>query len=1007
MNIDPCSDLEAAIEEAERLRQQGNLYGAYMAYAEILKALLMRCPQHLSMGAGLLVVHSIADLSLLFGDFEASDYFLMGAIGLCERAGNRVRADFARLKQIQMAIDRGRLLYAEDLLQQMAAPVGRGSAIPTTPDELDQWEQRYGEQVRDQRDRTVLLAHIYLTKGRLLAALGQYGHALLLLQRGLIHAEPQELDESWPDLARQTAMPLKLAIANAYFEKGDLADSKDWTEKIWEQMNPQRERWFYIRWLELSGKQHLLCGELGLALKRFQEILDLCGCLGSQQAVLRATLNLVNVLILLNQNSLAKDYLVGAQEDAAATNDPVLQQRVQLLMRLTEARQIWLDPASVTDYRQMPRSPQSNRPPDTSISPPQRIQSANYLALFNDRVLEFHYQLSQFGVLAATDVLSQLQATFQSADSQLIQTKLKILQGILAYYDGVEHQTQNPAFSREKLRWAASLFSEVRPILGEQGLKPELWQVLRFLGWCWQRSQFPSADIDALGDEANQLLQTMTDSLSPEDQAVYLLNKWTASEEYIAGEITQLQHLHNSLAKSRWPVRWWRRWRLIRQLYALMEYIDRYKDALAKRTISGKDISFRYGYSRFWETFLLHPQYRVTLSFLVLPDRVFVVRNWRFHLDFFVVLTTRLDVRNTVKQWHETATSFNRQRRQLMAAERSRSLTLNRRMTRDFMDSQTVDGDEPTLTQLTDDAKAIASYLAKHLTIPELLDGLPSKTNAITIVPDDILHGFPFGAIAHEGRYLVERFALSINYESTSSNLFVQSLSHQSDRALVVGISDGIETIPPLPAVKRELEQIEGWLNDRKIQWSKLVNQDAQKLAVLHALSDAAFLHIACHGKFEHNRPDYSGLVLMSDEQKIDILSLRELSDLNLSGLHHITLSSCWSADHFILPGRWVISLPETLWRSGAQSILGCLWEVYDEFAVAFMQEFYQQLTQHQRDKALQLTQIKCINGKLSGSGTTHPGNPIYWAGFSLYGDYHRLDLLRNRRSHLSSFKLF
>jgi CHAT domain-containing protein len=102
-----------------------------------------------------------------------------------------------------------------------------------------------------------------------------------------------------------------------------------------------------------------------------------------------------------------------------------------------------------------------------------------------------------------------------------------------------------------------------------------------------------------------------------------------------------------------------------------------------------------------------------------------------------------------------------------------------------------------------------------------------------------------------------------------------------------------------------------------------------------------------------------------------------------------------------------VISLPETLWRSGAQSILGCLWEVYDEFAVAFMQEFYQQLTQHQRDKALQLTQIKCINGKLSGSGTTHPDNPIYWAGFSLYGDYQRLDLLGNRRSHLSSFKLF
>ncbi|MDJ0531354.1 MAG: CHAT domain-containing protein [Xenococcaceae cyanobacterium MO_207.B15] len=168
-------------------------------------------------------------------------------------------------------------------------------------------------------------------------------------------------------------------------------------------------------------------------------------------------------------------------------------------------------------------------------------------------------------------------------------------------------------------------------------------------------------------------------------------------------------------------------------------------------------------------------------------------------------------------------------------------------------------------------------------------------------------------------------------------------------------------------------------------------HREPSKQAVIENLADATLVHIACHGIFEYNRPDQSGLVLVANSNA-EILSLRELSNLDLTQLRHATLSSCWAADHFVLPGRWIISVPETLWRSGTQSILGCLWQVSDKVAVPFMADFYENLKRHPRDKALQLTQLKCLKNQLPDCHN-RTDNLFFWAGFNLYGDYCSLKL--------------
>ena len=98
-----------------------------------------------------------------------------------------------------------------------------------------------------------------------------------------------------------------------------------------------------------------------------------------------------------------------------------------------------------------------------------------------------------------------------------------------------------------------------------------------------------------------------------------------------------------------------------------------------------------------------------------------------------------------------------------------------------------------------------------------------------------------------------------------------------------------------------------------------------------------------------------------------------------------MTLSACWSADNFVVPGRWIFSLPETLCRAGARSVLAALWEADDRIVDAFMRRFYANLTHLSRAEALREVQLACLRNQLHVGIDT--SDPIVWAGFYLFGD--------------------
>ena len=56
------------------------------------------------------------------------------------------------------------------------------------------------------------------------------------------------------------------------------------------------------------------------------------------------------------------------------------------------------------------------------------------------------------------------------------------------------------------------------------------------------------------------------------------------------------------------------------------------------------------------------------------------------------------------------------------------------------------------------------------------------------------------------------------------------------------------------------------------------------------------------------------------------------------------------------------------------------------------MTRFYEYLEKLPRDRALQQTQLHSLKGKLPNSAMPDFSNSIFWAGFSLYGNYQRIN---------------
>jgi len=285
-----------------------------------------------------------------------------------------------------------------------------------------------------------------------------------------------------------------------------------------------------------------------------------------------------------------------------------------------------------------------------------------------------------------------------------------------------------------------------------------------------------------------------------------------------------------------------------------------------------------------------------------------------------------------------------------------------------------------------------------------LLRGIPALGQPgaahLLVVPDGILGEVPFELLdAGGGSPIVERF--DVSYLPSAAVLLRASSRSTSwkppwTRQLVAfaaprvqpdsrgaGIElGGPELDDPLPASAEEARAIARACPGR----ARLFIGDAnlKKDLVEGAASGVSLLHLATHAVADLASAERSRIVFSAPDAKdgVDYLFLKEVYDLELSGVDLATLSACETERGKFVKGEGAAAFSRALLSAGARATVTTLWRVADEPARDFMAQLYFELNRGKpKAEALRLAKLRFLR---SGTALRHPR---YWAAFILTGD--------------------
>ncbi len=292
-----------------------------------------------------------------------------------------------------------------------------------------------------------------------------------------------------------------------------------------------------------------------------------------------------------------------------------------------------------------------------------------------------------------------------------------------------------------------------------------------------------------------------------------------------------------------------------------------------------------------------------------------------------------------------------------------------------------------------------------------------ANTTEVYVIPDGILHLFPFKALKDEkGHYLAE--SKQITLLSSARDIVLPPLTGRTSNSIIFAAPDYGKTTDKAKTatanrnrsvatrqediyfVPLQAAAVEGKTLSKLIGTKQPVqlfqNKQASE-AQVDSIKAPRILHLATHGFFladksENNQNPLtrSGLALtnanfgIKGQKQADgtdgILTALEVLGLNLEGTDLVTLSACETGVGDIQVGEGVYSLNRAFQEAGAKNVLSTLWSVADEQTQQFMQNFYTLvLNGDSPQQALQKTQLKFINDKALK-------DPFFWAAFTVVG---------------------
>jgi len=279
-----------------------------------------------------------------------------------------------------------------------------------------------------------------------------------------------------------------------------------------------------------------------------------------------------------------------------------------------------------------------------------------------------------------------------------------------------------------------------------------------------------------------------------------------------------------------------------------------------------------------------------------------------------------------------------------------------------------------------------------------LLSGLPDLTGVtrLLIVPDGPLHDIPFEALTvpNADDLLVERFDISY----LPSAAFLVHRNAQSDRRwqwpwqrTLVAFGDpppvsaapstGGAALPRLSYADEEIRSIAESLHGQSVLH---MGAGAQKRFLHQDMPTAPLLHFSTHAIGDTRDPERSRILLApaTPGGPADYLFLREIYDLDLTGVQLVTLSACDTERGRVIRGEGVEGFSRALLAAGAATAVTTKWDVVDRASAEFMKQFYFALARGQSEaSALRQAKLHFLHSQLAWS------HPRYWAGYVLNGD--------------------
>ena len=165
------------------------------------------------------------------------------------------------------------------------------------------------------------------------------------------------------------------------------------------------------------------------------------------------------------------------------------------------------------------------------------------------------------------------------------------------------------------------------------------------------------------------------------------------------------------------------------------------------------------------------------------------------------------------------------------------------------------------------------------------------------------------------------------------------SSSRSSDRPSVLLVA---QTDPSLPTVGGEIQVVRSL--DTKV--TNLLSGEATPSAVLRGFHHHRFVHFACHGTLEANKPFEAGFELHGDER----LTLLEIVRADLPTAEFAFLSACHTAE--VTEGSIMdegLHLAAAVQYSGFQSVVGTMWAMADVDGRDLAENFYKILFSNSR----------------------------------------------------------